>query len=285
MKLNGSDYKKSFLLHNDLMNGGKLEFNMAATAPQNQLEAPSTSINDNAIVPAPYVDCESKVFRGKQKVALKCLDNTATIYVRKNILADELAKPYREPFEINNNVTIDFYAMRNDGSKSATIESSFLKIPEGRYIKLNSKYDNQYTAGGDEALIDGVHGDTNWRKGGWQGYPGNTLEAIVDLGKSLSISKVGLGCLQDIGPWIFYPNEITFAVSDDNINFATIATIRPERAIENAPVTTKDFTQDVTSQGRYVKVIARPFGKLPEWHISVGETAWLFVDEILITAK
>ncbi|MEO8146810.1 MAG: GH92 family glycosyl hydrolase [Bacteroidia bacterium] len=290
IQLNGKDYHNSYLMHNDLMNGGKLTFRMSDYASINKLSnnlvSPVTSIIEDQIVPAPYTDCESKVFRGKQIVSLKCIDSTATIFVRKNILADAPPQVYTAPFEINQNVTIDFFAIRlKEGSLSARIATSFLKIPEGRYITLKSKYDNQYTAGGDEALIDGVHGDTNWRKGAWQGYPGNDLEAVVDLGKSQSISKLGLGCLQDIGPWIFYPGEIIFAVSDDNINFKTVATIHPETAKENAPLQTTDFIQNVTTTGRYVKVIAKPFGKLPAWHISAGETAWLFADEILITAK
>jgi hypothetical protein len=34
------------------------------------------------------------------------------------------------------------------------------------------------------------------------------------------------------------------------------------------------------ARARYVRVVAEPFGPLPEWHLSAGEPAWLFVDEI-----
>lgn len=286
VELNNKPYNKSYLMYEDMMQGGKLVFNMKsqdeAKASLGNLESPSTSINDSKIVPAPYVDCKSKVFRGSQTATIKCIDSTATIYVQKNILANRPAEVYTKPFDINQNTSIAYYTMQKDGRKSATIETTFLRIPEGRFIALKSKYDNQYTGGGDEALIDGLRGEVNWRKGGWQGYPGNTVEAIVDLGKSQDITTLGLGCLQDIGPWIFYPSEIIFAVSDDNINFTNVATIHPEAAKENAPVSIKDFTQSVTAKGRYVKIIAKPFGKLPAWHISAGEVAWMFADEIII---
>jgi len=31
---------------------------------------------------------------------------------------------------------------------------------------------------------------------------------------------------------------------------------------------------------RYVKLIAQNYGKLPAWHLSAGENAYIFVDEI-----
>ncbi|MFT6626245.1 MAG: hypothetical protein ACJAUX_000459, partial [Flavobacteriales bacterium] len=33
---------------------------------------------------------------------------------------------------------------------------------------------------------------------------------------------------------------------------------------------------------RYVRVKAANWGPMPDWHISAGETPWIFVDEILI---
>ncbi len=35
-------------------------------------------------------------------------------------------------------------------------------------------------------------------------------------------------------------------------------------------------------KARYVKVFAKSIGRVPEWHISVGEKAWLFIDEVII---
>ena len=41
-------------------------------------------------------------------------------------------------------------------------------------------------------------------------------------------------------------------------------------------------TVAVAKPYRYYKVTAKNYGKLPAWHWSKGEPAWLFVDEILI---
>ena len=35
-------------------------------------------------------------------------------------------------------------------------------------------------------------------------------------------------------------------------------------------------------RAKYFKLTVKNYGKLPEWHLSAGEQAWLFVDEIEI---
>ena len=37
-----------------------------------------------------------------------------------------------------------------------------------------------------------------------------------------------------------------------------------------------------TTKTRYIKVLAENYGALPDWHLSAGEDAWLFMDEIII---
>ena len=36
------------------------------------------------------------------------------------------------------------------------------------------------------------------------------------------------------------------------------------------------------ARAKYFKITLENYGKLPDWHISAGEQAWLFVDEIII---
>jgi hypothetical protein len=45
------------------------------------------------------------------------------------------------------------------------------------------------------------------------------------------------------------------------------------------------ITDDLDSQGRYVRVHAENVGKIPGWHRAAGRRAWLFVDEILVNPK
>ncbi len=72
-------------------------------------------------------------------------------------------------------------------------------------ISLKTPYSPQYTGGGDDALVDGLRGATDFRLGAWQGYEGDDLEAVVDLGESKPVGNVAIGCLQDNNSWIFFP--------------------------------------------------------------------------------
>jgi hypothetical protein len=107
---------------------------------------------------------------------------------------------YEKPFLINQSCTIK--AALIDGDEiSKTTEASFYKFPNNYKVHLMSKYNSQYTGGGDNALIDGIRGDFNWRKGNWQGYQYQDFEVIIDLQKVKKISKVSVGFLQDTRAW------------------------------------------------------------------------------------
>jgi hypothetical protein len=42
------------------------------------------------------------------------------------------------------------------------------------------------------------------------------------------------------------------------------------------------FNETKDKKARYVKVITKNFGKLPEWHQGFGGDAFIFIDEITI---
>ena len=49
------------------------------------------------------------------------------------------------------------------------------------------------------------------------------------------------------------------------------------------PPATRSISTEVSGKtARYVRVIAKNIGTLPDWHSSAGEAAWLFADEIQI---
>ena len=139
-----------------------------------------------------------------------------------------------------------------------------------------------YTAGGPEALIDGLTGDANWRTGNWQSYFNTDFEAVVDMDSSTALRYVGIHVLQDVSPWIVYPKEVRFYISEDGKEFREIAQVTNSERIELQPAATKEMGKEVSARGRYLKVVARNGGLLPEWHESRGNPSHLFIDEIII---
>ena len=128
---------------------------------------------------------------------------------------------YSKPFTISDKSTLEVYAQRGD-LKSAEITTEFFKIDPNLKIKLETEYANQYNAGGQNALIDGIFGTEDFRTGTWQGYFDKDVIATVDLGSVKSINEITVNFLKDQKSWIFLPTNVEFFVSTDGVNFKSV---------------------------------------------------------------
>ena len=252
---------------------------------------------DNIEIPVtPFFNNPSKNFTDSFKVEINTIKEAA-IYFSLN---GKDFQPYERDFVINKSCKISAYSSDYiSKEKSAVITSEFRMLPSNRRLQLISKYDNLYAAGGEDALIDLERGSENWRIGNWQGYAGKDFVGIVDVGSSKTLKSIGLGCLQDQGAWVMMPPQVIFEGSNDGKTFEPISTVKTNVSDTIDHAILKDVvvrfykptgqvispevqTVAVAKPYRYYKVTAKNYGKLPAWHWSKGEPAWLFVDEILI---
>ena len=221
-KLNGKNYEYSYINHNDIVNGGTLVFEMTNT-PSNwgakDEFIPSTSIKEHKIVPAPFIAKGDIAFKESTEVELKSVDAAANIYFS---LGDNYKK-YSNPITISEKATLQVYAEKN-GVKSAVITTDFYKIDPNIKIKLEAKYANQYNAGGDNALIDGIKGTEDFRTGTWQGYWNEDVIATVDLESIKEVKEVSINFLRDQRSWIFLPTQVEIFQSKDGKSFTKIKT-------------------------------------------------------------
>ena len=238
-------------------------------------------------VTAPVIEAAGKGFKDKMVVSITSNTKGERIYydVDKIEGLNEFHipdyKPYEGPVTIDHDAVIRAY-IDNDGQKSAVVYAEFFKKPNNYTITIKSKYNRAYHAGGPEGLIDGILGDVNWRKGEWQGYQSQDFEAVIDLQKKTKITRVNSDYLQDSRAWILMPKRVEYYVSDDNVNFALLKAVDIDVETMRDDVFTKYFEAPVNANARYVKVIARNYGKLPEGHQGHGGDAFIFIDEITI---
>ena len=122
----------------------------------------------------------------------------------------------------------------------------FIKNPNDWTVKVDSKYNRQYTGGGDEGLIDGIRGSTNFASGEWQGYQAQDFVATIDLQKETEIKKVGGGFLQVARSWIWMPTHIEFEVSSDNVNFTKVADIKTDIDSTDMEPKIRDYMQTIS---------------------------------------
>jgi predicted alpha-1,2-mannosidase len=247
-----------------------------------------------SIIQVPVIEAESKAFKDKLLISFNSYPNYRNEKIKYCIIDSSqtsIFKEYKEPFYINSSCKIDFYKELNfDNSlyKSNTISATFFKKPNNYSINIKSVYNPQYHAGGPEGLLDGILGTENWRKGDWQGYQSQDFEAVVDLQAVKELRSFKANFLQDSRSWILMPTHLEFLISTDNINFTSVGSLNIAKDSEIDPKDENSFTRefgvilDKKKSARYVKVIAKNFGKLPEWHQGAGGDAFIFIDEITI---
>ena len=79
---------------------------------------------------------------------------------------------------------------------------------------------------------------------------------------------------------------VEYYFSVDGTNF-----VKMSKITHNIPDT--DYNQQIfnftytpeNQKTRYIKVFAKYYGQLPEWHLGAGGKSWLFADEIDIICK
>ncbi|MBD3891647.1 GH92 family glycosyl hydrolase [Olleya marilimosa] len=284
-ELNGSPLNQSFINHSDIINGGTLHFKMTdqpSTWATKDNQVPKTEITEHLITPAPFIAKGDIAFKGQTEVVLDNVDKQVATYYS---LDNQSFKPYQQPFTISKATLLQVYSEKN-GIKSAIIQTQFYKIDPNISIKLETEYANQYNGGGNNALIDGIYGTQDFRTGTWQGYQDKDLIATVDLGSVKQVNLVTLNFLQEQRSWIFYPTQVSCFGSTDGINFNPIDTTKSVNSTQPSEDTEikKVFFKQVSKPYRYIKIIAKKLGKLPEWHLGYKHDgrSWLFVDEITI---
>jgi hypothetical protein len=289
--LNGTDWTANRIKHETLLNGGRLVFEMIdkpSSWGTAEADRPVSAVNVIGVPPTPFVASGKRSFRGGQSVELGCLDTAADIYY---LLASENTDMtrsnfirYEGPVELSG--TSVLYAIsKKHGEESPELRAVFSKIPEGlNVVRYNTKYNPQYTARGDEGLIDGIRGSkTDFRTGDWQGFEGVNLDFVVDLGKSRDISSVSAGFIQDENAWIFFPKRMQVEVSEDGQQFTPAGTYVCNILPSEKGVIQSDFLVKTGGiKGRYVRVIGETRGMCPDDHKGRGYPCWVFADEIKV---
>ncbi len=236
------------------------------------------------ILPVPLIQAESKTFKDKMMVEIVPLRPGEIYYWIKDEYDNRKDKEwilYTGPICID--VTSEILAkVKNEAGESNIVSANFFKKPNNYTINTKSIYNPQYHAGGADGLLDGVYGTANWRKGDWQGYQGEDFEATIDLQKEKLINYIGSIFLQDSRSWILMPTKVEYYISSDNSNFTLAGIISNDVDAKEGENKIKNFSLIKESIGRYVKVKAYNFGKLPEWHQGFGGDAFIFIDEIII---
>jgi sialate O-acetylesterase len=191
---------------------------------------------------------------------------------------------YRSPFYIESDCVIKSLAFTG-GRASDAITTKEVKMNKATFrpINLGTRYDNARSAGGDQALIDGLFGSQNYSDGRWQGYLGNNLDITLDFGTRAEISTIQLTALKNQNARIFLPNKVTFEVSNDGERFTEVYR-KPlfHGRDEEVEIYRYEFSYKNPRKTRYLRIRADNMGLCPPWHENAGERAWIMFDEVVV---
>ena len=282
--LNNTAYKRSYLSYFDIAKGGQLGFVMGAKSSAfGSTDLPSTSINDDKIVLSPVIDGGKMSFKKSATFTISSAQKDVNFYYTLDGASPtEKSNHYTAAFTIDSTYTVKAVAINTKGERSYVTTASFMKAPNNWMIQIITPFEPQYSAGADDALIDGYRGAVNWRKGSWQGYQ-TDVEVIIDLNATETVSKVSTEFLQDTRAWIVIPKKVIIETSMDGKDYQQIYAGEKYLPIEDLNVQIKNIDATFPAvKARYVKLKAIQYGKLPAWHEGVGGNTHIFVDEISV---
>ena len=159
-------------------------------------------------------------------------------------------------------------------------------LARGRPVEVDPASSSRYSAAGDPGLVDGIRGSIDRRGGHWQGYHADEIVAVIDLGEGEAVEAVKVGFLQHPGSGVYWPRRVEVSVSGDGAGFgeAVVREVAAARSGEEGPVGGRAYVEvPVAADGvRAVRVRIAGFGTVPAGWPSEGETAWTYVDEIIV---
>ncbi len=280
----GQPWLDNWISHRALLEGGTWTFEMGDQPGKFGVDASAWPVSRAATVdfcPAPVIEAPRSYRGDSLQLTIACLDPAAKLFYR---VGEAPFQPYTIPFSIHSTQVVEAYG--DNGTRSGTVRSRIARIDPRLSIEIPFPYANQYSAGGDHALIDGFRGaNTDYRTGDWQGYHGHDAEVMVDLGGNYEVLSVQIGVLQDVKSWIWAPESIELwtGLQPGDLTLRETQTSNLDDLSEEPSVERLTFALPGT-EARYVRLVARQHdgGVIPDWHIGAGDTCWVFLDEIEI---
>ena len=284
----GKPYRKAYITFSDIIGGHTFIFGMDSKPNKSFGADPSVrpvASVEKTIVENPWFKVASPTFNAFTKVEIEAADPSYRIWyqmVPEGGVEGGDYELYERPFTVSRSCTVYAYCTNAEGTRSFTTVTTLHRVGNNYTVKLEHPYNRLYSGGGDNAIVDGVRGETNFRLGGWQGYQDSDFGAVIDMGQVKHLSQVSARFLQDSRSWILLPVWVEFFTSRDGEDYVQQGHLTHEVDPQDTAAQIYEFTQPLDVDARFVKVEARNYGTLPDWHVGAGGRAHIFVDEVTI---
>ncbi len=172
----------------------------------------------------------------------------------------------------------------SDGRRSTrtTRTPIVMHAAAGKPISLVTPPQGSYAIGGRQALVNGVPASSDrYGDGEWLGWSGADMDATIDLLEPRPLRSFGFRFYSGVGQWIWLPRSVEVQVSNDGVEYRTVARWNEFNYATTDKVIPVELTIEPV-KARYVRAIAHRYGAIPAGSPGAGNQAWLFVDEIVV---
>lgn len=226
--------------------------------------------------------------KGSAEVTLRTLFNNQDIYYTVDGREPQVGDLfYKAPFVLQQSSMLK--AMTRNAMKENVVTERYILIHKalGKINKLNTRYSTynpEYAAAGQQALADGIIGGSTYADGTWQGYWGEDIDVEFDFGKTVNIHYFRTRFFQDVYDWIMSPVSIELYTSKNGADYTLYRTLTV-RGVDYNSSSAGIYTveeNDLSIKSRYVRVVVKNAGTLPQWHQAKGQASYIFCDELIL---
>lgn len=241
---------------------------------------------ESSIIEMPVIRKSRERFDAPMQISISCPTPKVDIrYTLDGSIPNDKSLLYTKPFTVSNSVVVKARAFKKGEPPSfvATQQYTFDYVTSCTFAH---KPNTPYNKNASKALFDGEYGDVNDLSRGWLGFSGHDVQVDLELGKSINIQQVKLRFAHVPDAWVFAPAAVTVQVSEDGKHFSDpVAATITYNAADESMNTTQLLLLSVPIEKtnvRYVRVVATPLGRIPQWHRAKGLKPWIMTDEIEI---
>ena len=192
------------------------------------------------------------------------------------------AKTYDKPLVLTESCVLNAAAER-EGVEPKVFSRKFdFHKAVGKAVTYSREPHKKYNPGSLFSLVDAVRGPEVYKSQEWVAWHGKPVDLFIDM-EGESYSSITLGCLSVKPSYIFLPQSIVVAVSEDGENYMEVASQEYGIEDKDAPDTVTDLTLSFPeTSSRYVKITVTPVEAIPQWHYAPGRRTYFFLDEVIV---
>ena len=251
------------------------------------LLAPAFAWGQRYQLALPQLTVDSVFFRQNARVEMAFdLDSASIHYTLDGTYPKDSSPVYTKPLLLQNSGIVRAKATHPDyipGQQTTQQVIKVAAVPDS--VRLLTAPDTLYPGNYTSTLFDLKKGTQNLKDGRWLGFRADTVVLETYFNKPFSCNILMISTLFDAAAWVFPPAriEVLGASGDKEWRPIGLWSAQDGGVRKDKPAKYELYQKVILRKTEVNRLQIRiiPYGPLPEWHAGAGQTAWLFLDEIV----